>query len=572
MSEIAGKSNFERLTSGLAQEDKYKLLEKIRANTALSEHPLHDEQDSPAAGENSNIQYARLPWYRKFLYLILGFFTNRSSMDVFVNAIVAEAGRSLELQYPGMYDYQQCVLKQDFQNELKKLKDAARFFYTALDSSVNRDAGAFFIFLGSIEMKSIHKALVEGTDPSIFAQEHPELSYSKITRMALNFIEKQLEEISIEQRNVMYQNTRSLLCLKQLSSFLFDRFILSFNQRKQDITPICPVGVVKAQLVQLNNILYSLKNTPSITLLSSMFVFIMQEHENEEGFDEDTEMQKFTSRAEKAIDVIRTFNRRVPIVRILRCAIRDMSYLPTELSGGEDWYTKYREAWIKNVTIQFNEFIKDRRMSQIEKLSKQLFNDYVLMPFNNVKVDYDDDGIPINGYKAVTSLLIFHKLIFMPEINIVLRPILINGEFVKAENRTEFTEAYNVLIKLDDTIKNLMDNISTGGDWGKRWGQIIQDVQSLTVRKRKFQMIQEEITTTVKTIIDEAVSSLIAMNSILTGLVTPIDGGKYDGLTNLTAIAGKGTVFMDGLNAGLEKLKAIIQLMEEIKAVEAMDN
>ncbi|GHU44478.1 hypothetical protein FACS1894190_15890 [Spirochaetia bacterium] len=567
---MAEKSNFERLSSSLTQEDKVKLLEKIKSNTDLSERSLIDE-NTAAPKSNNAVLYGELPWYKKLLYLIIGFFTGKSTMDTFVYSLFSEEGRSIELQYPGMYDFVQGILKQNMQEELKKLKDSARFFYSALDSSFNKDAGAFFVFLGSVEMPNIHRAIVEGTEPSDYAAKHPDLSYKKIKKLAVNYVETQLENITDEQRTVMYQSARSLLCLKQLSSFLFDRLILSFNPIAGEPGNVCPVGNVKNMLLTLNNILFSIKTTPSINLLSSMFVFFMQEHFDEDGFDEDIEMQKYMTRAEKSLDVIRTFNRHVPLTRIIRCIVRDLSYTPSELSGGESWFAQYRETWIENIAGLFDVFIRERRLEKIDKLFDELFNGYKMESFDGVHGEEDPDGIPVDGVYCINVLLIFHKIVFMPEINIILRPILIDGEFIKADNRTEFTECYNILIKLDDTIKNLMRKIAPGGEYQKRWEQIFLDVQSIPVRRRKTQVIQDEVSAASNKIIRDAHESLIAMKNILKGIIKPSDDGKHDALSNLEKIKGKGTFFMDGLNSGLGKLDNIVNLVSEIKALDAIE-
>ncbi|GMO49158.1 MAG: hypothetical protein Ta2G_05820 [Termitinemataceae bacterium] len=566
MKQMDQKDAFERLSSSLHDEDKIRLLEKIKEHSEVGENRLFEEERLPQS-ENNEVQFARLSFCQRMINALVAFFTGKSSMAVFVSDIVSKEGRAIDLAYPGIYDYQQSLLKEDFQVELKKLKEAARFFYTALDSSVNRRQGDFFVFLGSIELPDVHNALLSGTDPSVCVLEHPLTALPQVRKIALSFIEKTLGQLSPEDRSVMYQNARSLLYLKQLASFLYDRFILSFNKQQGGNDLICPVSLVKNQLISLCNILYSLRNPPSLNLLSAMFVFIMQEHINEDGFEEDEEMQKFTNRAEKALGEIRTFNRRVPIVRILRCATRDMSFAPVQISCAEDWFTKYRDTWIKNVNEAFDVYIIQKRKAKIDKLYIDLFDNFKIEPFRNVQTDENDDGIPVEQIKNISILLAFHKKIFMPEINVVLRPILINGNFQKKENRIEFTESYNVLIRLDDSIKSFTDKLSANGEFGKRWEQLNGEVQSVTVRRRKSTSLFEEIEYIERNIIEETYKQLIIMEKILSGIVGTKEDSSYGILTNIPEISGKGTTFADGLNAGLVKLKKMVILVNEIRNI-----
>ncbi|MDR2841905.1 MAG: DUF5312 domain-containing protein [Spirochaetaceae bacterium] len=559
-------NTFERLSSNLPQDDKLKLLEKIKSKTEISERQLIDESETETHGNNKK-EFAELSWFKKIIYYIMGFFTGKNAQEVFLNSLCAESGRAVELEFPGIYDYQNNLLKQDFQTELKKLKEAARFFYGALDSSVNQSYGEFFLFLGSVEMPEIHKVLLENTDPAMIAAENPGMSFSKLRRAAINIVEEKTGEISEDKRDIMYQNARSVLCLKQLSSFLFDRLLLSFNQRSTASGIFCPIMAVKPQMISLNNILFSIKATPSINLLSSMFVFIMNEHENEDGFDVDSEMEKFLSRAETAIDTIRTFNRRIPLTRILRCASKDLKLVPIELSGGEDWFVKFRDTWKKKVNDAFDSFVIERRKEHINNLTVSLFGEYKIEPVENLQSEENEDGIPLNEGRSIEILFAFHKLIFMPEINIVLRPILINGEFDKKENKTKFTESYNTLIKLDDTLKTLTAKLSVNGEFGKRWEHLNSDIESVPVRKRKTQIFFEEVIGNIETILNDTQDALHDMRDVISGIINPALDSDYGTLSNLAKICGNGNSFMTALTNGMNKIEQMIILVTELQNI-----
>jgi hypothetical protein len=105
--------------------------------------------------------------------------------------------------------------------------------------------------------------------------------------------------------------------------------------------------------------------------------------------------------------------------------------------------------------------------------------------------------------------------------------------------------------------------VSSNGDYGKRWQQIITDMQSVTVRKRKANIMMEEINGAVQKTVEDARKAMQSMEKILDGIITPLEGGMYDTLTNLAKICGKGSSFMDGLKDGLAKLKSSVILLDE---------
>jgi hypothetical protein len=562
---------FGHLAANLDKDEKSRLLNKIKMQTVLSEELLTGEQD-PEKKEKAGREFAKLAWYLRFWYWLLGMFTSKTPNEVYLNNLIAECGRSINILNPGMYDYQQSLLREGFRSAVASLKESARFFYTALDSSVQRDRGAFVGYLASLLLPEIHEALVENTEPNILDSAHPELADTKLRSIALEYIEAETAKITGEVHEIMYQNVRMLFCLKALSSFLYDRLLMAFKQGPNDDGAVCPVSIVKNQLIIMNGILFSMKKIPSMELLSALFVFTMQEHQNEQDFDEDKELQKFIERAERSIGVIRSFNKHVPLTKIIRCASRDLSWEPSELTGGEDWFTAYRNYWIDSTKSKFAQWIRERRNKKLVEGLEKYFNGAELLPLEYTESNEDMEGIPIDGVLPLSFLLTFHKKIFMPEINIIIRPILIDGEFCRLENRTEFTESYNVLIKLDDIIKEFDSSLSASGDIGKQWAQISADIQSITIRRRKIHTITEQADNQVEKILKNAYDALVSMDKVLNGIAGSGQNTRYDTLTNLPKICGKGTTFMDGLALAIKNVHTAVQLLDDINAVDAVDD
>jgi hypothetical protein len=568
---MSNDTAFEKLSSSLPQYERLKLLEKIRTYPDTPEQMLISTDIESNPSEKPESIYSRLPWYKRCLFCILGFFSGKKSLDMFINFQIAEIGRGIDLIHPGVFYWQKCLLRQDCQSELKKLKEASRFFYGLFDSAISRNRGSFFVFLGSFEMSKLHAQMSEKTFPSNFAAENPGFTDTKLKQLAVNYVENEINNISEHNRDVMYEDAHMLICLKQLASYLYDRLIISFNQTAGGTEFTCPVAAVRNQIMTLNNILFSIKKTPSTTLLSAMFMFLIPDKSDDADYDTEKELQKFISHAERAVEVIRTFNQRVPLTRILRCCMCDTTYMPSEISGGEDWFILFRNKWVENVSSLFNEYIKDRLRLKIQDICTTLFGDVVIEPFENVSANDDGSAIPVDNIQSISYLLAFHKLIFMPAINVFIRPILIDGDFIKKENKIEFTEAYNVLIKLDDSIKNFTNRLRLSGDLGKRWNQISVDIQSVTVRRRKAAAILEEINNTVDDIVSDAQKALMSLKNILEGILYPERNVLYDSLTNLAKISGKGTSFTEGLEQGIEKLDDIILLLKELEELQATD-
>jgi hypothetical protein len=121
----------------------------------------------------------------------------------------------------------------------------------------------------------------------------------------------------------------------------------------------------------------------------------------------------------------------------------------------------------------------------------------------NMSSDQNPSGMSIKGNYCLSFLQTFYSVVFMGEINKQLRPILIDGEFLSKENKTEFTESYNNLIKLEHLIKRYDRNISEEGDYGKRYSQAKNEMLALPVKRRKIQIVLEEASHEAERIIEQ---------------------------------------------------------------------
>jgi hypothetical protein len=561
---------FDRLAAGLPMEDRRNLLDKLNARSGNSDQPLYDESNSPDAGGDSmdsKKKYEALPWYTRLFFWFLGLFRGRTPQQMFLARQIARLGQLIEEQFPGIYDYEHDLLLPAFYQAVTGLKEAARFFYDALDMSVNRDKGAFYVFLASLEMEDIHRRLLDETDPQKIAVQYPDLADSALRQMGLQAMDEGIASIGDERRVVMYYNARTLYCLKELSSFLFDRLLVSFSTRAGQPGPVCSAHLVNNYLRNLNNILYSLKDTPPMTLLESLFIFILQDKAGAPGFNMEDEMTLLLAQAQTALEVIRRFNKRTPLNRILRCAEKDMSILPRMVSGGEDWFSLYKEYWKHTVEERFNGYTRNRRLQELFAEFRDFFNG-AEPPAKAIPAGAKPDSSPAGNSPedvplksafcagnfvtnsvfdlvviSLSFLRTFHAAVFLPELNPVLRPILLDGKFLKKENAAEFADAYNELFRIDETIGRFERDISNEGELGKRYAAAQMDMSSLSVKRHKVQLAEDEAA-------DEAAKIL---------------GRIGDAVNRMAAILGK----YDALTGTVKTLTRTLELMDKVKTLEA---
>jgi len=566
---MAERGHFDRLVAGLSLDERQNLLDRLKGQSSISNDPLYSKEEEFAPSADIESEYKNLPWYYHLWYTVLSFFKAKPPVKIFEDRQVAVLGYKIDEKSPGLYNFQKDLLLPAFQRQIIRLKEAARFFYSALDISVNRDKGSFFAFLGSLEMAEIHRRLNAETDPNYIVEKNPDTPEMDLRQIAFRAMDESLAVITDEYRNLMYFDARTLNCLKELSSFLFDRVIMAFGHNILINGEACSASMVRELLESLNNILHSLLVVPPITLLGSLFVFISQERSDEPGFDINREMRGLLIKAEEYIEVIRDFNKQVPLTWIIRCSTRDMAYSPRHISGGEDWFIVYRDYWKRRIETLFSEFMKDRHYRDLLNTFRYFLKGTSLKILGNTQSESNPDGLPIKGAFALSFLLTFYSVVFMPEINKILRPILIDGEFQRKENRSEFAESYNNLIKLEDDIKKFEQDISPMGDYGKRYTQVRQDMSMLPIKRRKIQLVLEDASKDALKIHEQARDASKSMVNILNGILGRDSRGRYDTLTNLTRLAGKGTAFLSGIEETIQQFQRLMSILDDIDAMES---
>jgi hypothetical protein len=558
-----------QLAAELSLEERKDLLDKLGAHSGLSRDLLYEDKHHSGFAIIEREVYDQLPWYVRLKYIIIGFFKGIPQKQAFERHQIARIGKIITKRAPGCYDYRQDLLLSNLREQLIQLKSAARFFYNTLNQSINRDKGAFYAFLASLEMEEIHSHLLNGTNPNILAVENPTLQEGELRQMALNNLEQSLSFITEDEKSRMYANARSLNYLKALSTFSFDRIILSFTNNPAKGTFVCKGTFVEVSLMILQNVLFSLKQVPSLALLESLFIFTLQEYREDSPIDITVEMRRLLSMAENDLMIIRDFNRGIPLTLILRCISRNMGLLPKEIEGGEDWFVVYREYWKRQVDTQFHEYRRMCRRKELMNTFHQFLKGSALKTLHYAVSQYNPDGFPLPEALALSFLMTFHTNIFIPDIHQILRTVMIEGAFYRVESRTQFTEIYNELMGIEDVIRQFESRLSPEGTYGSRY--FLSDLESAPglLRRRKIQRAINEASAEAERILTSAKQAVAELIKILAGFIRKESDGNYDALVNITRLSSEIPGFVSGIGNSIRQFQQVLQFLDAIAMLES---
>jgi hypothetical protein len=565
---MEASSPFDNLVAELSGEERGLLLERIKTSMPVSSEPLFSAPAAPGAAAAAD-RAEDLGIIPRLLLFLRGLFSGKSRDELLREDELKEIGRRIEQRHAGILDRRRGLILGSVAEELRGLRDSARFFYDALDRSVEKDRGAFIAFLASLELPETHERLLSEADPATIAASMAEIGGfpddQAVRSAALAAFESIFSDLSEKGRRAMYQDLRSVLFLKRLSGFLFDRLIGAFKEGAgPDMKPAASFFDARELLLDLGDILFSMSEPPSTALMEAIFMFADREELGRRGSDATEVMSAEMARAEVSLGKIRGFNARVPLGDLLRLVSGDPYYLPRELPGGEDWLALLKASWRERIDASLDEWRSEHRNKELVEEISAFVGEPGPARFVNISRMEREDAPAIRLDVALSFLDAFYRGPFVRELNRTMKIVLVDGEFYRKDNRIEYTDAYDSLLRIPELLSAFDASLGSEGEIGMSWHAAKGEMGSVAAKRRRLQSIARGAEEEAERIIKRVGAALRTMTMILQGFLKGEAGGRYDSLANLSYIDGKANKeFIRSLDRAKDRCeKAHILLVE----------
>jgi hypothetical protein len=405
-----------------------------------------------------------------------------------------------------------------------------------LARSVEKDKGAFIAFLASIEIPEIHARLLAETDP--FERTSSHSTSAEIRATILESWEDILLSLTEDKRRAMYGDLRSLVFLKRLSGFLFDR-LLGLFRPLPDGAPAAAFQDARELLLELGDLLVSVSDPPSSELLEALFVMAAREEWGDPAYDPEAALGKDLAMVAEALQGIRTFNARVPLGTILRLVAEDPEYLPRELPGSEDWFAIFKSFWKERIETRLEEYRTESRVRELAADISQFTGNAEPAGFPHLS-SAGGEGFPPCRFEVALSFLEgFQTGPFTKEMNRPLKILLIEGDFYRKDNRIEFTDAYDELLRLHENLATLDARFSPDGEIGRAWNQASNEMLTIAFKRRKLDAIRRGAEDEAEALVRRVGETLHTLARVIKGILKGEAGGRYDSLQNLSTLDGR---------------------------------
>ena len=565
------RSIFDVLVSELSTDERRDLLERITRGSQISGEPLYPPSSLPRAEHaDYDSRLTDLGFLPRLVLFLRSVFRGKSREELIREDDLKEIARKVEATFPGLVDRRRSLLLAPFAGELRRLRDSARFFYETLDRSVEKDRASFYAFLASLELADVHRRLLEETDPFQVEARLPHVEESELRSTLMSSYDLILSSLEEGGRKAMYNHVRSVFFLKRLSGFLFERLLGAFRSGTgPEGSEAAAFVEARDLLLDLGDILFSMSTPPGASLMTALFAFVEREEIGRPGGDPEAALNADIAKAQSALERIRLFNSRVPLGELLRLVSGDPEYTPRELAGGEDWLALYRSFWRERIESRLDEWRNDRRYRELAEEISRFVGQPGLRHFDHISREGSETSPPIGQELALSFIEAFYRGPFARELNRVLKILLVDGEFYRKDNRLEFTDAYDALLRVPETVALLDSRLAPEGDLGSTWAQARTEMAPLPIKRRRTQAIARGAEEEAERAVRDTGRALTTMVRVLRGILKGEAGGRYDSLSNLSYLDGKANrEFLRSLDAAKDRCERAMGILAELSGLD----
>lgn len=559
-------NSFDRLVGFLSSDERKLMLEKMQSSSP---------QEASLATEDNfdndiNISFSKSIknesiFYRFFLW-IKSIFAN-TSMEVLYNEDkIAKIAKHIDKISPDLIDFKSGLLLSTFYNKLNELSLCADFFRPFV-SYMENDENSYLLFLSSIVLEDVEKRMEEEANPYSLPTSSGVKNENRMN--LIRKMESIIDEIPPSQKDFMYSCVQSTLWLKQFTKLPFQRF-LNYFSAVQENNYSCSFKSIENEINLFAKVLCNGMLIPKETF-ESLFLFARKSNQ-EKTFDSIDEtmqkMQDFLENATSQISMIKMFIQTVPL-KLIGCIVyEDAKWTVENLSGGEDWFQKYKALWRKVFDKRWENYVSDCKLEEIKQSLSTNFkiDSFPLLPerpwtklWNNVRFRIELSAGFLNWFMK-NKFSSFES---------TLKLVMVEGDFVQKENREEFFDSFNKLVSIAEQFQILVKKISQAGEFGSIFKKILEQKIKTVQSFSKMESMIYEIEGDFRSLINGFCDSCRTLELCFTGIFHEKKDSRYDGLTNLNRISGiANEEFQQQLSLARVNLKNAFSLIKELEPIE----
>ena len=558
------RSTFDKLVAGLSTEDRLIMLSNLSKDSAPAVQFVESDEPAPEKNYTLRLRYREESVFYKFILWLRSVFQKKDSEKLYNEDIIAAMARKLSRNHPGLIFHRDFVMDQVFYELLRALKDVADFFKPYF-SFIDENPGDFYVYLSSFVTPELSDKINNTADPFILDfQEDPTIETKNKLLKTLDSI---LNEIDGSDKAELYNAVQSVNWLKNLIRIPYIHFLAQFTNLTGSYT--CPY---RNAVQDFNYVAAVFTNIHPVQteVLDAIFLFSKRKEITKNAQEKDIEraVKEFISLSNTHFSTVQQFISSVPVVKLGKILNGDYDWLPGNTDGVEAWFPSFRSQWRKIIEIRWNEWLRERKKSI---LSTSLLNDFKLSVFPEMKYKPWADlwsRVPFSceltgGYMSWFASDYFDK------ISERLNEVMMEGIFIKSENRIEYSEGLNCIVQACARMNELNARLSPSGEYGQKFEDFIMNkIRSFQVQNQIDSMMaatESEIHECIK----DFCKGAKMVERVMHGFFDETKDGIHETLQNFTTIKGRNNRdWREGLAFARDVLRRSVYYISELEPID----
>ena len=529
-------NTFDRMVMGMSHAERMCLYDKLCASISSEEQTIAPPDDAQDISSGQDIQ-ARLKTETslfRFLLFLRSIFSGADISKIYNNILINRIAHKIEKTRPGLLMYKKGMIGVAFYEQVRQLKNVADFFKPAI-SLYEEDPGKFYVFLSSLILPDYYAYLEREIDPFLLGDNKEPVQE---TRLALTRrMDEVFQELTIAQRNSLYQSVINLDWLKQFVRLPFEKILARFLPSGSDGGYAAQLELIKNDLAQFCKVLCNAKSI-TVEVLQGLCLFSSKSQLELQQADVESLTADYVTKSLAQVAIIKSFLKAVPIKQLACIAFKTASWAPGQPEGAEDWFVKYKAEWKKLLDARWEEWTKAKRKQLVEQKVFAMFKCMKLpeLPYQPWNAEWCT--IKFSRNKAMGFLYAFFSTLF-GEINKILKILIVEGDFKVRENKLELAESCNEYARLASDMDAFVRKFSPEGEIGQFFSNVEEgEDHSVKVHARLESAIQAAYSesTALSMRFTQLTTSIV---NVLNGVLAESKVGKYDTINNLNGIGGR---------------------------------
>ncbi len=564
--ENENKNAFDKLVAGLNSEDRQSLLDRINQNSLSTIQAIEPEEDIPEKGITLTEKFENESFFYKIILWIRSLFKQTLKEEIYNDDLMNNLAKRINKNHPGIVNHKMKALDYLFYERLQSLKEAADFFKPFF-LLINENPGDFYVFLSSFVAPQLADTINSEADPFILPLTK-DVGPETRTELAKR-LDNILKEMDHLTKTSIYSAVTVTNWLQNFVQLPFIHFIAQFTNISGSIFT-CPYKNAVNDFNQFVKVFSNIVPTQN-EVLEAVFLFSQRNNLNENVQDKDVEkaVKEFLAKSKGYISIIQEFNSGVSIQKLGKVINNKYDWQCDSMTGAENWFNLFRNQWRKIQDIRWNDWKREQKKLTLSE---------------NLKMDFGLNEFPTLLYRPWLSLwnpvnfsceltggfLSWFATEKYDEISLPLNEVMMEGIFIRSENRIEYSEGINNFSNANANMRALLNKLSPKGDYGHVFNEIAQkQVTSLQIQNQ-INMMMTETENVIKDCIKLFGKGSRTIERVFHGFFDDSKDGIHEGLQNMSTIKGRdSSVFRERLIEIRDLLRKSLFYIAELEPIDA---